>query len=303
MLKCIKNIRKNMKKQRNEKNMNLTELNPHIRYARLHYTHLDNRSEFSVCYDCRMFFVENAEGYVLANGNKYNISNGTAIYFPPQTKYSFCFSNNDDFKIIIMDFDLISDFSYLKTSLGTATEENFSKEKVVKYPMHELLSNPIVKTLPHIGTSLKQCTEKFLLKDSFYRESSSALLKLCLLELLRKKSEGSSYSGLCENVIKYIYENYASQTLTNAVIAEEFNYHPYHLNHIVREETGKSLHKHLMDTRLNIAKNYLLTTSYSIDQISWKSGFSSTSYFIKIFKDSVGITPKKYRQTRFHTEV
>ncbi len=283
--------------------MNLAELNPHIRYARLHHTHLEKRREFSVCYDCRLFFVENAEGYVVANENKYNISNGTAIYFPPQTKYRFNFSNDEDFKIIVMDFDLVSDFSLLKSSLGTATEENFSPEKVLKYPIHEVLAAPMVKTLPQIGTSLTQCTENFLLKGSFYREISSALLKLCLLELLRKNSAGSSYSRLCENVIKYIYENYASQTLTNAVIAEEFNYHPYHLNHIVKEETGKSLHRHLIETRLNIAKNYLLTTSYSIEQISWKSGFSSTSYFIKTFKDSVGMTPKKYRQIRFHTEV
>lgn len=283
--------------------MELSQLNPHIRYARLHHTHLGSRGEFSICYDCRLFFVENAEGYVIANGNKYNISNGTAIYFPPQTKYRFNLKNDKNFKIIVMDFDLISDFSHIKSSLGTASEKDFLQEKVIRYSMHELLSHPIVKTLPQIGTSLIQCTENFLLKDSFYRESSSARLKLCLLELLRKNSTGSSYSGLCENVIKYIYENYASQTLTNAVIAEKFNYHPYHLNHIVREETGKSLHKHLVDTRLNIAKNYLLTTSYSIEQISWKCGFSTTSYFIKTFKDSVGMTPKKYRQTRFHTEV
>lgn len=283
--------------------MKLAELNPHIRYARLHYTHLDNSREFSVCYDCRLFFVENGEGYVIADGVKYEISNGTAIYFPPRSKYRFNFSNDEKFKIVIIDFDLISDFSHLKTSLGTATEKSFSEEKLLKYPIHELLAEPIVKTLPQIGTSLTQCTENFMLKGSFYRESSSALLKLCLLELLRKNSLKSSYSGLCENVIAYIYENHASQGLANDVIAEEFNYHPYHLNHIVKGETGKSLHKHLIDTRLNIAKNYLLTTSYSIEQISWKCGFSTTSYFIKKFKDSVGMTPKKYRQSRFHTEL
>ncbi len=283
--------------------MDLAELNPHIRYARLHYTHLDNSCEFSVCYDCRLFFVENAEGHVIANGNKYNISNKTAIYFPPQTKYRFNFINDQNFKIVIIDFDLISDFSHLKASLGTATEENFSPEKVLRYSIHEVLAEPIVKTLPQIGASLTQCTENFLLKGSFYRESSSALLKLCLLELVRNNSPKGKHSGLCEKVIAYIYENHECQELTNSNIAEKFNYHPYHLNHIVKEETGKSLHKHLVDIRINIAKNYLLTTSYSIEQISWKCGFSSVSYFIKTFKDSIGMTPKRYRQTRFHTEV
>ena len=283
--------------------MNLVDLNPHIRYARLHNTHLGNGREISICYDCRLFFVENAKGYVIANGNKYSISNGTAIYFPPQTKYIFRFLNDEEFKINVMDFDLVSDYSHIKSSLGAATEKTFCEEKLLKYPIHELLSEPIVKPLHHIRTSLIHCTENFLLKRSFYRESSSALLKLCLLELLRNNAPRSRYSELCENVIKYINENYADQTLTNSAIAEEFNYHPYHLNNIVKKETGKSLHTHLINSRLNIAKNYLLTTSDSIEQISWKSGFSSTSYFIKTFKDSVGMTPKKYRQTCFHAEV
>ena len=283
--------------------MNLSELNPHIRYARLHYTHLDNRREFSVCYDCRMFFVENGEGYILANGNKYNISNGTAIYLPPHTKYRFSFLKDENFKIIIMDFDLIDDYSHMKESLGTATEDSFTEEKVIKYPLHELLSNPIVKTMPKISATLTQCTENFLLRGNFYRETSSALLKLCLLELIRQSSEKSTYSMLCEQVISYIYDNHANRSLTNNMIAEQFSYHPYHLNYIIKKETGKSLHQHLSDTRLRMAKNYLLTTSYNVEQISWKSGFSSTSYFIKTFKENVGMTPRKYRQSRFHTEL
>lgn len=283
--------------------MILAELNPHIRYARLHYTHFARRKEFSMCYDCRLFFVENSEGYVIANGNKYKISNGTVIYFPPQTKYQFNFTNDKNFKMVIIDFDLVSDFAHLKSSLGTATEENFLPQKVLKYPIYEELISPIVKTLPKIGASLMQCTENFLIKGSFYRERSSAVLKLCLLELLRSNSPKNSYSALCENVINYIYENHANPALTNAVIADEFSYHPYHLNYVIKQETGKSLHQHLAETRLNIAKNYLLTTSYSIEQISWKCGFSSTSYFIKTFKNSSGMTPKKYRQIRFHTEL
>lgn len=103
--------------------------------------------------------------------------------------------------------------------------------------------------------------------------------------------------------MNYIYKNYANQELSNSFIANVFNYHPYHLNQIMKEATGKSLHRHLTETRLRFAKNYLLTSQFSIEEVTWKSGFSSTSYFIKVFKDSVGMTPKKYRQAHFHTEL
>ena len=146
----------------------------------------------------------NAKGKVVVNGKEYNISKGIAIYFPPKTKYRFTFTNNEGFEIVIMDFDLISDFAHIKTSLGTASEKSFLPEKVIEYPIDELFSKPIIKQMPQLATSLTQCTENFLLKDSFYREKSSALLKLCLIELVSNNLKSTGYSRLCENVVKYI---------------------------------------------------------------------------------------------------
>lgn len=283
--------------------MKLSELNPHIRYARIHYSHLHTGKEYSICYDCRIFFAENASGTVIANGIKYNILKDTAIYFPPQTKYYFDFSCGENFKIIVLDFDLINKFSHLKSSLGTANEKTFSPESVLKYSLPELLSQPIVKQMPQIRQILTQCTENYLTRNIFFRESSSALLKLCLLEFIRQQNKNSTYSQLCEQVIDYIHKNYSEQSLSNTFIANKFNYHPYHLNHIIKQETGKSLHQYLIDYRLSMAKNYLLTTQYNIDQISWKSGFSSTAYFIKLFREHAGMTPNKYRRFRLHTEL
>ena len=284
--------------------MKLSDLNPHIRYASRHYYRaFDNKKLFSICYDCRLFFLENAKGYVVANGEKYDISNGSVLYFPPLTKYRFHFTKAKDFGMTVLDFDLINDFSYMEDSLNTATEDVFVSDKAPVYPINEALANPIAKVLLQIKPSLRQCCEYFLLKNELYRESSSALLKLCLLELIRNSSKKSSYSELCKNVSDYLYNNYANRELTNSAIAEAFGYHPYHLNHIMKEATGKSLHRHLTDTRMNVAKNYLLTTPYSVEEISWKCGFSSTSYFIKTFKARTDMTPKKYRQLRFHADL
>ena len=202
-----------------------------------------------------------------------------------------------------MDFDLTDKFSHLKSSLGTSTEKEFCYDKVPEYSIHELFSQPIVKVLPQIRTSLIQCTEFFLHKGTFYREKTSALLKMSLLELLHSVLPRGSHSDLCEKVLNFIYDNYSSRELTNTDIADEFGYHPYYLNEIIKEGTGKTLHRQLSDTRINMAKNFLLTTSYSVEQISWKCGFSSTSYFVKTFREIVGMTPKKYKTLYFHREL
>lgn len=283
--------------------MKISDLNPHIRYAKIHYMHTNTSSEFSVCYDCRFFHIEKGSGAVIIDKNKYNISSGDTLYLPPATRYRFDFTDSNSLKIIVLDFDLINSFNHIKSSVGTSFEKDFLPERVISYDMPSPLSQPIIRKTPHIGHSLVRCTENFLTREAFYREKSSALLKLCILEIMSDANRNTEYTNLSNDVTKYIYENYMHHTLSNTDIAEKFNYHPYHLNRIFKQETGKSLHRYLIEYRIRIAKNYLLTTQYSIEQISWKSGFSSTAYFIKMFRGHTGITPKKYRQLHFHTEI
>lgn len=283
--------------------MTLSDLNPHIRYAGIHLTQLHYSKKFSICYDCRLFFIVNASGFVTVNDKKYNIANGTALYFPPRTKYRFSFNADSDIKIIVINFDLINKYEQIKDSLGTATENTFSPERVPQYEITEFLLHPIVKQIPQIQNSLEICADNFLKKTNFFRETSSALLKLCLLEMAHQHSKRGTYSELCEQVLSYIHENFHFPTLTNSEIAEKFNYHPYHLSRIIKQETGKTLHQYLISYRLRIAKNFLRTTQYDMEEISWRSGFCSAAYFIKIFREHTGMTPKKYRTLRFYGDL
>jgi len=281
--------------------LKISDINPHIRYAQIHFAY-DKARPVSVCYDCRFFFIENASGHVFINDTKYNFSIGDVIYLPPRTKYYFKFDENENLKIIILDFDLVNDFSSIEESLGTATLQSFVPEISPQYEINEHLCAPIIKHMPHVRASLTQCTDNFLKKINFYREHSSALLKLCILELIRHNISDSPYGQLCEKVVDFIHKHYEDPSLTNEIIARIFNYHPYHLSRIIKQETGKTLHNYLIYYRLRIAKNLLNTTQYDIEEIAWRSGFSSSAYFIKLFRTNTGITPKKYRKLQINNE-
>jgi hypothetical protein len=47
--------------------MELSDLNPHIRYARIHKNALGIKSVTSICYDCRLFFFQNITGSIVIN--------------------------------------------------------------------------------------------------------------------------------------------------------------------------------------------------------------------------------------------
>ena len=282
--------------------MQISDLNPHIRYARSHKAIFSTGNKTSKCYDCRVFFFYNTEGSAVINDTEYNICHNTAIYLPPESEYRFSINFTDIGKIIVLNFDLINDFCHIKTSLHTDTKDNFDKSRVPKYPLPKELSAPIVKIIPHIGKNLTKCTENFIIRDSLYRESSSSILKMWLLEIIKESSK-SAHSKLCEDILSHVHKNYSNPSLTNESIAESFYHHPYYLSRLIKQETGKTLHQYIIYYRLQIAKDYLITTQLDMSEIADLCGFCSSAYFAELFRQRTGMTPKEYRALQLNTEI
>lgn len=283
-------------------NMKLYELNPHIRYARIHKTAVSLKKEVRICYDCRMFYFDNVSGTITINGVDHLIASKTVTFLPPETHYVFCVEFYKDAKAIVMDFDLTSDHADLRSSLGTATLSTFDPARVPAYKLPMELSGYIIRTMPQLDSPLSQCCDNFLLQQPFFREKSSARLKICLLEMVQANQQ-SSRSKICDAVLSYIHEHYGDSGLTNKEIALHFGYNPEHLSYLICQETGKTLHQYLIYYRIQMAKNYLVTTQYDISEIAWRSGFCSAAYFIKIFREHNGRTPRAYRLLKIHTEL
>lgn len=277
--------------------MNTAHLNPFIRYAGIQRTDTHRSEHISVCYDCRVVYSIDTTGFLMIDGVKYDISNNTVIFLPSGTHYRFFFNKNRESKSIFINCDLTGEFSHLKKSLGTPAEENYDEKLIIKNAYIEELSIPIIKKIPGVSHIFFEIADKFFIKSDFYREESSALLKLCLIEIIKKTRE-SKYSLICESVIKFIRENYQYIEIDNKKIAENFSYHPYHLSRIMKEETGMSLHKFLMDYRIREAKKILSSTSHSVEEVGRMAGFAQTAYFVKCFREKVGTTPNKYRLSK-----
>lgn len=275
--------------------MKLCEMNPHIRYARVHET-LPTSTKYSRCYDCRLFFLKLGSAALYMDGREYKISNNTAVYLPPASAYRIV-RRSEEFLMAIFNFDLVSEFSHIKSSLGTVSEDTFDPALTPRYELPCEFAAPLIITAPQLYEPLKRCADGFLKAERHFRESGSALLKFCLIELLRCASSFSAESRLAEAAKDYIVKNYSDPELTNESIAAHFGYHPYYLSRVMKLTTGKTLHHAITEHRIRMAKDMLITTEHDISVISWKCGFNSAAYFTKIFREHVGITPKEYRRS------
>jgi AraC-like DNA-binding protein len=63
-----------------------------------------------------------------------------------------------------------------------------------------------------------------------------------------------------------------------------------------KELTGQSPNQYHLNLRLSKAKDLLINTNLSINEISFKTGFESVFYFSKLFKKKNQVSPKFYRQ-------
>jgi AraC-like DNA-binding protein len=71
------------------------------------------------------------------------------------------------------------------------------------------------------------------------------------------------------------------------------------LTHVVKEQTGESVTRHVRLLRLSKAKDLLEHTNLSIGQIAVRTGWPDLHYFTRLFRKSFGMTPSQYRQSVF----
>jgi len=62
--------------------------------------------------------------------------------------------------------------------------------------------------------------------------------------------------------------------------------------------TGRSLVDHMSHVRIEEAKRFLSTTSLTVAQIGRELGFSTSSYFIRVFQKEEGASPARYRAAK-----
>lgn len=272
----------------------LSQLNPFVRYAR-NQINLRQKDSLSICYDCRLYMLHSGSATIEINGDTHSVYENALIYLPPRSKYRFLAQENRNFSMLVFNFDLVDDYCCLRSSLGTADSSAFDPTRCPDYAIPECFAAPIIQCIPDAYEPLERCIRDFLNNTPYHRESASAALKTVLLEMLKSHNVDHK-QRLARQITDYIHSHFSEPELTNSKIAEQFGYHPYYLSQLLKRSTGKTLHNYLIYYRIRIAKNYLITTDWDVETISWRSGFNSVSHFIKLFREHTGVTPLHYRR-------
>lgn len=95
------------------------------------------------------------------------------------------------------------------------------------------------------------------------------------------------------SLLLYIEKHYS--TITLAAMADYFGFNPNYLSAFLKGKTGLTFIKLVHLQRINVAAEYLTYTSAPVDQIAIKVGYENPSYFYKVFRKHLGVSPSEYR--------
>ena len=103
---------------------------------------------------------------------------------------------------------------------------------------------------------------------------------------------------LLQNVMIYLEKHYEDCDFSVKNTAETLGVSYKYLSNMVGQSTGFTLIEHLHNLRISKARRMLATTSGSVTDIAFESGFSSLRTFNRVFMKYTGKTPSDYRVTK-----
>ncbi len=105
----------------------------------------------------------------------------------------------------------------------------------------------------------------------------------------------SAHSNLVYQIYDFV-EKYYTQDLDTEGIARNFGISKTQLYYIFKEVSGSTVSDYITEYRIIKAKELLINTTYSVEIISQKTGYSNLSSFSRLFKAKTGLSPLQYRK-------
>lgn len=113
----------------------------------------------------------------------------------------------------------------------------------------------------------------------------------------RSDQEHLNHSYNFQAICDYI-SNHFAERLTLEEIAKKSGYSKFHFERLFKKYTNESFYQYLNKIRIRHAAYLLTNHDISVTDAAYKSGFTTISSFIRMFKIHLKCTPSEYRSVR-----
>ena len=226
----------------------------------------------AVAEHCLIVAKEEGESTYYFGGKKLVANSENIIFIPAGTEYSLYVGREG--MCTVIEFDALSVANAEPCAIFTEGDDNVAAD---------------VKELLHYWT----------LRGPAYRSKCLSELYGLITELSSIQSFSNSLAGkysMIHRSVKYIERNYHRQDLYTPMLADMSGMGETYYRSIFLSVFGVAPTRYIQQYRVDKAKELLVNSKDSVEEIAVKVGFANSSYFCKVFKSVTGMTPSEYAE-------
>lgn len=222
-----------------------------------------------------IFYVVKGEYYVYLENNKFHMKENSVLFLPRGIKYE---SESISETLIFQGI-------YFKSRADKPTDFYHTYQYI---PDCKNLHNKFENIYKLFESN--QFAKKILAKKSLYDILSHLLQKKMYAE-----SDFSNYY-IIKNAVDYLETNYTKNDISITFLANLCNITPTYFGNVFKKIFRQTPKEYIIDMRMEKAKEYLMYSSFSMNEISDQLGYSNPAYFSSAFKNKYGIAPTAFKK-------
>lgn len=236
-----------------------------------------------------LFYIVRGKGSFLVENSIFEVKEDDLVIVNPNVSHTELSKDNEPMEYIALGIEglLFSDFT-------EDTSVDYFKYNYEEFK-HEILFY------------LKTLVQEAQRKEEHYDVLCQNLLEVLIINVIRRTNNSITITSTkkmnkeCSYIKQYIDMHY-KENITLEELANLTFMNKYYLVHAFKKYMGISPINYVIQKRVEEATELLLSTSYSVSQVSQIIGFSSQSYFSQIYKKMTGKTPFEVRKKRKEDE-
>lgn len=237
----------------------------------------------------QFLYIRNGSGDARLGAATVALAPPCVVAVPPGISHGFRFSRDIDGLVIT----LVAERLRLTAGLARRPGDWLSSPRLIALPAGE--------DARYLDETLSRLFAEFEAQRAGRNDLIEAYLTAAILILGRVV--GADGNGASKDInlarveaLKDLISRHFREQMPAEKYAKLMNLSPTHLNRIVREVTGMSVHDLIMMRVVDEARRALVFTAASVQSIADGLGFSDAAYFSRCFKKRIGQTPRAYRE-------
>lgn len=242
---------------------------------KMEYNKIYEKLDYQFFITKSVFFIYDEQNYTEKNNE----------ILPLHFEKILTFTSIYDFDGVINEFEKV--FEYIEKNIGFSSI-------YIKYNFTKIMQK---------CCEVLKCNDKMMhILQKIYDSTSLSDVKSCIFDFINKLSMENFENKNDKNRIitmaqKIIEENYSDYNLNVSSIALRLGISSAYMSTLFKTNTKQNMVKYISEFRIEKAKHLLKDTNLKISEVGKKVGYLNTSYFVSLFRNIVGISPNKYRES------